>query len=74
MAVSSPCVDVCRIDGKSGFGVGCFRKREEIRGWKNMTDHRRRRSSTTGFAGTPLIHLGRFFCDTNCHISTGQVT
>ncbi|MFL9914776.1 DUF1289 domain-containing protein [Paraburkholderia fungorum] len=41
MAVNSPCVDVCRIDGKSGYCVGCLRTRDEIRGWKNMTDHRR---------------------------------
>ncbi|SKC56809.1 DUF1289 domain-containing protein [Paraburkholderia hospita] len=41
MAVNSPCVDVCRIDGKSGLCVGCLRTREEIRGWKSMTDHRR---------------------------------
>ncbi|WP_175152810.1 DUF1289 domain-containing protein [Paraburkholderia ultramafica] len=41
MAVNSPCIDVCRIDGKSGLCVGCFRTREEIRGWKTMTDHRR---------------------------------
>ena len=34
-------VDVCRIDGKSGLCVGCFRTRDEIRGRKNMTDHRR---------------------------------
>ncbi|WP_128598539.1 DUF1289 domain-containing protein [Paraburkholderia kirstenboschensis] len=25
MAVNSPCIDVCRIDGKSGPCVGCFR-------------------------------------------------
>ncbi|WP_229514082.1 DUF1289 domain-containing protein [Paraburkholderia terrae] len=36
-----PWVDVCRTDGKSGLCVGCFRTRDEIRGWKNATDHRR---------------------------------
>ncbi|WP_094779648.1 DUF1289 domain-containing protein [Paraburkholderia ribeironis] len=41
MAVDSPCINVCRIDGKSGLCVGCFRTREEIRGWKTMIDHRR---------------------------------
>jgi hypothetical protein len=41
MAIQSPCVDICRIDGKSGFCVGCLRTREEIREWKGMTDHRR---------------------------------
>jgi hypothetical protein len=41
MAIQSPCVDICRIDGKSAFCVGCLRTREEIREWKGMTDHRR---------------------------------
>jgi uncharacterized protein len=41
MAVQSPCVEVCKIDGKTGYCVGCLRIRDEIRGWKNMTDHRR---------------------------------
>jgi predicted Fe-S protein YdhL (DUF1289 family) len=41
MAVKSPCIDVCALDGKTGFCVGCFRTRDEIRAWKNMTDHRR---------------------------------
>jgi uncharacterized protein len=36
-----PCVDVCRTDGKSGLCVGCFRTRDEIRGWKNAADHGR---------------------------------
>ncbi|TCG05559.1 hypothetical protein BZM27_32925 [Paraburkholderia steynii] len=40
-AVNSPCVDVCRIDSKSGLCVGCFRTRDKIRGGKNMSDHRR---------------------------------
>ncbi|RZF27945.1 DUF1289 domain-containing protein [Paraburkholderia sp. UYCP14C] len=41
MAVNSPCIDVCTLDGKTGFCVGCLRTREEIREWKKMTDHRR---------------------------------
>jgi hypothetical protein len=41
MAIQSPCVDICRIDGQSGFCVGCLRTREEIREWKGMTDHQR---------------------------------
>ena len=40
MTVKSPCIE-CAIDGKTGFCVGCFRTREEIRDWKKMTDHRR---------------------------------
>ncbi|RKT22184.1 hypothetical protein B0G69_5618 [Paraburkholderia sp. RAU2J] len=41
MVVNSPCIDLCRIDGKSGFCVGCLRTLDEIRGWKTMADHRR---------------------------------
>jgi predicted Fe-S protein YdhL (DUF1289 family) len=29
------------MDGKTVLCIGCFRTRDEIRGWKNMTDHRR---------------------------------
>lgn len=42
MAVKSPCIDVCAFDGKTGLCIGCFRTRDEIRGWKKMADHRRR--------------------------------
>ncbi|AEA63067.1 DUF1289 domain-containing protein [Burkholderia gladioli] len=41
MAVKSPCVEICRFDGKTGLCIGCLRTREEIRGWNKMTDHRR---------------------------------
>ncbi|QCP48280.1 DUF1289 domain-containing protein [Trinickia violacea] len=41
MAVNSPCIDVCNLDGKTRLCVGCFRTLEEIRGWMKMTDHRR---------------------------------
>jgi predicted Fe-S protein YdhL (DUF1289 family) len=41
MAVKSPCIDVCTFDGKTGLCIGCFRTRDEIRGWKKMTGHRR---------------------------------
>jgi predicted Fe-S protein YdhL (DUF1289 family) len=41
MAIQSPCVDICRIDGNSGFCVGCLRTRAEIREWKGMPDERR---------------------------------
>ncbi|WDD92748.1 DUF1289 domain-containing protein [Burkholderia sp. FERM BP-3421] len=41
MGLKSPCIDVCAFDGKSGLCIGCFRTRDEIRGWKKMTGHRR---------------------------------
>ncbi|NPT42568.1 DUF1289 domain-containing protein [Paraburkholderia sp. 1N] len=37
-AVSSPCIDICKIDGNTGLCIGCLRTRDEIRGWKHMTD------------------------------------
>ncbi|WP_408301252.1 DUF1289 domain-containing protein [Paraburkholderia sediminicola] len=36
--VPSPCIDICKIDGNSGLCIGCLRTRDEIRGWKHMTD------------------------------------
>ncbi|WP_408464200.1 DUF1289 domain-containing protein [Paraburkholderia fungorum] len=39
--VPSPCIDVCKIDGDTGMCIGCLRTRDEIRGWKNMTDELR---------------------------------
>jgi predicted Fe-S protein YdhL (DUF1289 family) len=41
MAVPSPCVDICRMDRKTGLCIACFRTAAEIRGWAKMTDHRR---------------------------------
>ncbi|NYH16837.1 DUF1289 domain-containing protein [Paraburkholderia bryophila] len=38
MTIPSPCVDVCRLDGATGFCIGCLRTRDEIREWKTMTD------------------------------------
>ena len=41
MAVKSPCVELCKFDGKTGLCTGCLRTRDEAREWKKMTDHRR---------------------------------
>jgi predicted Fe-S protein YdhL (DUF1289 family) len=41
MAVKSPCVDVCKFEGKTGLCIACLRTREEARGWKKLSDHRR---------------------------------
>jgi predicted Fe-S protein YdhL (DUF1289 family) len=41
MAIQSPCIDICKIDGTSGFCIGCLRTRDEIREWKNAQDERR---------------------------------
>jgi len=36
-AIESPCVRVCRIDPTDGFCNGCFRTRDEIRGWFGLS-------------------------------------
>lgn len=41
MAVESPCIALCRFDGRTGFCTGCLRTLPEAREWKKMTDHRR---------------------------------
>lgn len=41
MALKSPCIELCRFDGKTGYCTGCLRTRPEAREWKSMTDHRR---------------------------------
>jgi predicted Fe-S protein YdhL (DUF1289 family) len=41
MAIQSPCVDICKIDGDSGLCIGCLRTRAEIREWKGMPDDQR---------------------------------
>jgi predicted Fe-S protein YdhL (DUF1289 family) len=41
MAVESPCIDICRFDGRTGLCIGCLRTLPEVREWKKMTDHRR---------------------------------
>ena len=41
MAVKSPCIEVCKFDGKTGLCIGCLRTLVETRGWKKMSDHRR---------------------------------
>lgn len=36
MSVPSPCVDVCRIDPRSGWCEGCLRTLDEIAGWSTL--------------------------------------
>lgn len=38
MAVSSPCINVCRIDESTGLCLGCFRTLHEIAGWSAQSD------------------------------------
>ncbi|WP_295434649.1 DUF1289 domain-containing protein [uncultured Thiodictyon sp.] len=36
--VSSPCIDVCRLDDAGGLCLGCFRTLDEIAGWGDAAD------------------------------------
>lgn len=37
----SPCNDVCQLDGKSGWCLGCGRTGAEIAAWPRMSDAER---------------------------------
>ena len=39
----SPCVDVCRVDPRTGWCLGCGRTDAEIREWVKLTPFRRKR-------------------------------
>ena len=41
MSAKSPCVDICRFEGKTGLCVGCLRTLIECREWVKMKDNRR---------------------------------
>lgn len=43
MSVSSPCIDVCRMDAQSGLCEGCLRTVDEIAGWAAASDERKTR-------------------------------
>lgn len=40
--LKSPCINVCRMDPRSGLCTGCFRTIEEITVWARTDDHERR--------------------------------
>ncbi|MBN9554461.1 MAG: DUF1289 domain-containing protein [Alphaproteobacteria bacterium] len=41
--MNSPCVGICRFDGRTGWCRGCGRTTGEIRDWKRAQPHQRRR-------------------------------
>jgi len=41
-SVPSPCIDVCRMDAATGLCAGCLRTLDEIAGWGQFDDARRR--------------------------------
>ena len=40
-AVASPCINVCRIDARTGWCEGCRRTIDEIAAWGGMADEGR---------------------------------
>lgn len=40
--VTTPCTQVCAVDGESGLCLGCFRTLAEIAGWSRLPEDRRR--------------------------------
>ena len=38
MPVPSPCIDVCRMDARSGLCDGCLRTIDEITVWSRLAD------------------------------------
>lgn len=41
-AISSPCINVCAVNGKTGICVGCGRFLKEIGAWSRMSETERR--------------------------------
>lgn len=42
MSVPSPCINVCRIDRRSGYCEGCRRTVDEIMAWPTATEEAKR--------------------------------
>lgn len=40
--VSSPCIKVCAVSGKTGLCIGCGRTLQEIASWSGMDEDRRK--------------------------------
>lgn len=40
--LSSPCIDICTMDAKTGLCAGCGRTLDEIATWSAMSEERRR--------------------------------
>jgi predicted Fe-S protein YdhL (DUF1289 family) len=40
--IESPCVEICEIDTKSGFCMGCKRTGFEIFNWINLNDEEKK--------------------------------
>lgn len=43
MSLPSPCIDICRMDAKSGLCEGCLRTLDEIAAWAAASEAQQRR-------------------------------
>jgi len=43
MTVTSPCINICRMNGQTGLCEGCFRSLDEIASWSRHGDSEKRR-------------------------------
>ena len=40
--IDSPCINICRIDKKSGFCIGCNRSLIEVSNWSNLSEDKKK--------------------------------
>lgn len=40
--ISTPCIQVCAVDGRTGLCIGCGRTLKEIAAWGGLEEARRR--------------------------------
>jgi predicted Fe-S protein YdhL (DUF1289 family) len=41
MATESPCINICKFDGKTGLCIGCLRTKDECKQWKKLKNKTR---------------------------------
>lgn len=41
--IKTPCIQVCVVDGESGFCLGCYRTLQEVAGWARLSEDERAR-------------------------------
>jgi predicted Fe-S protein YdhL (DUF1289 family) len=39
--IKSPCIDICKVDLRSGWCRGCLRTKHEIKRWKDISKKKR---------------------------------
>ena len=55
--VPSPCINVCRMDERSGWCVGCFRSLDEIAAWSRLDDEQREFLSIVRSSAADLLAM-----------------